>query len=264
MIRQWLFLRLRKENNGMNDVFIGNSIVGNFNPSESINQNNDYKIDKIDGILHLISGIEDIVLDPMDDDAKLVVSNFSNEIGEFNESIYKIDFNNGVVVVNLYVYTNVQKLLLDSQSLCIHLRRDAEKQFCGEGLGDFGTVTINEIVPFLTDMFINNKSIFVHMDSKNKNAFQMFGKKYRASVLMERPGVYIIDRFYKTYNKEYSFELTQIYGNIKFVLWSESTEIAGNPSIKLDEVKTNDVFKAWNEYMDFERRLYEDDLKDNV
>ena len=37
----------------------------------------------------------------MDDDAKLVVSNFSNEIGEFNESIYKIDFNNGVVVVNL-------------------------------------------------------------------------------------------------------------------------------------------------------------------
>lgn len=247
----------------MNDVFIGNSIVGNFNPSESINQNNDYKIDKIDGILHLISRIEDIVLDPMDDDAKLVVSNFSNEIGEFNESIYKIDFNNGVVVVNLYVYTDVQKLLLDSQSLCIHLRRDAEKQFCGEGLGDFGTVTINEIVPFLTDMFINNKSIFVHMDSKNKNAFQMFGKKYRASVLMERPGVYIIDRFYKTYNKEYSFELTQIYGNIKFVLWSESTEIAGNPSIKLDEVKTNDVFKAWNEYMDFERRLYEDDLKDN-
>ena len=127
----------------------------------------------------------------------------------------------------------------------------AEKQFCGEGLGDFGTVTINEIVPFLTDMFINNKSIFVHMDSKNKNAFQMFGKKYRASVLMERPGVYIIDRFYKTYNKEYSFELTQIYGNIKFVLWSESTEIAGNPSIKLDEVKTNDVFKAWNEYLSY-------------
>ena len=38
----------------MNDVFIGNSIVGNFNPSESIEQNNDYKIDKIDGILHLI------------------------------------------------------------------------------------------------------------------------------------------------------------------------------------------------------------------
>ena len=33
------------------------------------------------------------------------------------------------------------------------MRRDAEKQFCGEGLGDFGTVTINEIVPFLTDMF---------------------------------------------------------------------------------------------------------------
>lgn len=246
----------------MSDVFIGNSIIGNFNPNKNVDTNVSYRIDKIDGILYLISKKEDISLEPMDDDAKLVVSNFSNEIGDFNESIYKIEFNGNVVVVNLYVYANIQKLLLDSQSLSIHLRRDVEKQFCGEGFGDFGTIKIEEIVPFLTDMFVNNKSIFVHMDSKNKNSFQMFGKKYRASVLMERPGVYLIDRIYRTYNKEYSFELTQIYGNIKFVLWSESTEIPGNPSIKLDEVKTNDIFKAWNEYMDFESRLYEDDLKE--
>ena len=111
-------------------------------------------------------------------------------------------------------------------------------------------------------MFINNKSIFVHMDSKNKNAFQMFGKKYRASVLMEI-WCFILSIDFIKHTQRIFFELTQIYGNIKFVLWSESTEIAGNPSIKLDEVKTNDVFKAWNEYMDFERRLYEDDLKDN-
>ena len=80
------------------------------------------------------------------------------------------------------------------------------------------------------NMFINNKSIFVHIDPKTKGGFQLFGNRYRANVIMERPGVYIIDRFYKTYNKEFSFSLTQLYGNVKFVLWSESTEIAGNPT----------------------------------
>ena len=248
----------------MTDLFIGNNMVGNFMPSEKPSgEIGSYRIDKIDGRLHLQGNGDDIVLSPLDDAANLVVNNFSDEIGEYNESIYKLESNKGLVIVVLYVYSGVQKLLLDSQSISIHLRRDAEKLICGdEGFNGYKCDNPEKIVPLLTNLFINNKSIFAHFDPKNKNAFQIYGKNCRASIIMERPGVYLIDRFYKTYNKDFSFSLTQIYGNIRFVLWSESTAIEGNPSIRLEDVKTSDVFKAWNEYMDFERRLYEDDLKE--
>lgn len=245
----------------MSNVYVGNNIVGNFAANGEINRDiNAYTIDKINGNLCMINGKEQIALEPLDDNAKLVVSNFSNEVGEFNESIYRLEKNNGIIIVILYVYSGVQRLLVESQKINIHLQRDVEKQICGEGFGEFHLNSPKDIVPFLTDMFINNRSIFVHLDPKNKESFQMYGSKYRANVRLERPGVYFIDRIYKTYNKEYSFSLTQIYGNIKFILWNESTSIAGNPSTQLEAVQTNEVFKAWDEYMDFEQRIYENDL----
>ena len=250
----------------MSEVYVGNNIVGNFRPSEAITDNiQEYSLDKYDGCLNLSKGKKVIKLEAIDDNARLVVTNFSNEIGELNESIYKLEYSNGIVIVVLYTYSEIQKLMLDSQSICIHLRRDVEKQFIGEGyqnMPDLPLSSQKDIIPYLTNMFINNKSIFVHIDPKTKGGFQLFGNRYRANVIMERPGVYIIDRFYKTYNKEFSFSLTQLYGNVKFVLWSESTEIAGNPAVKLDSVKTNDIFKAWDQYMDFEKRLYENELKE--
>lgn len=245
----------------MSNVFVGNNIVGNFTSKGEIQHEiSAYSIDKINRSLCLINGKEQIELEPLDDNARLVVSNFSDEVGEFNESIYRVEENKGIIIIILYVYSGVQRLLLDSQQINIHLKRDAEKQICGDGFGDFHLDSPKEIVPFLTDIFINNSSIFVHLEPKNKESFQMFGSKYRANVRMERPGVYFIDRIYKTYNKEYSFSLTQLYGNIKFILWSESTTIAGNPSARLEAVQTNEVFKAWDEYMDFEQRIYENDL----
>ena len=116
----------------MTDLFIGNNMVGNFMPSEKPSgEIGSYRIDKIDGRLHLQGNGDDIVLSPLDDAANLVVNNFSDEIGEYNESIYKLESNKGLVIVVLYVYSGVQKLLLDSQSISIHLRRDAEKLICG-------------------------------------------------------------------------------------------------------------------------------------
>ena len=100
------------------------------------------------------------------------------------------------------------------------------------------------------------------MDKKNPDAFQMFGRNgIRVNVRRERPGVYCIDRFYKTRNKDYSFDLTQLYGNIQFVLWQDSISISGIGATKLEAVRTNEVFRAWNEYMDFEKRIYEDELR---
>jgi len=250
----------------MSDVYVGNNIVGNFKPDENIvGEIQEYSLDKYDGCLHLSKGKKVIKLEALDDNSRLVVTNFSEEIGDLNESIYKLEYLNGIVVVILYTYADVKKLIFDSESICIHLRRDVEKQFIGEGYQNMPNLPLNnlkDIVPYLTNMFVNNRSIFVYIDPKNKNTFQLYGNKYRANVIMERPGVYIIDKIYKTYNKEFSFSLTQLYGNVKFVLWSEATEIAGNPSIKLDSVKTNDVFRAWDQYMDFEKKLYEDNLRE--
>jgi len=222
----------------MNDLFVGNNITGNFKPLEEYKNIKDYKIEKLEGELYLRNNKETIKLSPLDKEAELVIYNFSTEIGEFNESIYKIEENKGILIVILYVYKEVQKLLLESQKISIHLLRDVEKQICTEGYGKFKKLnSSNEIVPYLADLFINNNSIFVNINDKYKNSFQMFGKNCCANVKMERPGVYVIDKLYRHYNKEYYFSLTQIYGNIEFVLWEDSVAIKGNSNLSLQNVK---------------------------
>ncbi len=245
-----------------NNLFVGNYVTGNFKPQEKLTKNiHDYSIEKNDGVLYLINGKDSIALEPVGEIDKLIVKNFSDEIGELNESIYRLEKCGDLVILILYTYSATQKLLLESQKIRIHLLREAEKQICDRGYIDFQLNSTSEIVPLLRDLFINNRSIFVHIDKKNPEAFQMFGKKYRANVRMERPGIYVIDRFYKTYNKEYSFELTQIFGDIDFVLWNDSIGLQGNEQ-QLQTVQTNEVFKAWNEYMDFEKTIYENNLSD--
>ena len=245
----------------MNDLFLGNYIAGNFSPKESVAKG-DYTIEKRDNILYLINGKSSIQLTPIDNDAKLVVHNFSTDL-EFNETIYDVQFAGENIVIVLYTYSSTQKLLGSDQKISIHLLREAEKKICSkDGYEDHYVDSSKDIVPYLTDLFINNKSIFVHLDKKNPDAFQMFGRNgIRVNVRRERPGVYCIDRFYKTRNKDYSFDLTQLYGNIEFVLWQDSISISGVGATRLEAVRTNEVFRAWNEYMDFEKRIYEDELR---
>jgi len=246
----------------MNDLFLGNYIAGNFSPKESVSKGA-YTLEKRDGVLCLMNGRKGIPLTPIDDDAKIVVHNFSSDI-EFNESIYDIQFSGENIVVILYTYSTTQKLLGADQKISIHLLREAEKQICSDdGYEGHAVDSTKDIVSYLTDLFINNKSIFVHLDTKNPDAFQMFGKNgIRVNVKRERAGVYCIDRFYRTRNKDYSFDLTQLYGNIEFVLWQDSISISGVGAARLEAVKTNEVFRAWNEYMDFEKRVYEDELRE--
>ena len=76
----------------MSNVFVGNNIVGNFTAKGEIQHKiSAYSIDKINRSLCLINGKEQIELEPLDDNARLVVSNFSDEVGEFNESIYRVE-----------------------------------------------------------------------------------------------------------------------------------------------------------------------------
>jgi len=245
-----------------NNLFVGNSVTGNFKPQDDLTKEiHEYTIEKMDGTLHLVNGKERIELQPVGEVDELIVKGFSDELGDLNESIYRLEKCGELVIMILYTYSETQKLLLESQKIRIHLLREAEKQICGEGYSDFQLNSTSEIVPLLQDLFINNRSIFIHTDKKNPDSFQMFGKKYRANVRMERPGIYVIDRFYKTYNKEYSFELTQVFGDIDFVLWNDSIGLQGNGQ-PLQKVQTNEIFKAWNEYMDFEKQVYENNLSD--
>ena len=246
----------------MNDLFLGNYIAGNFSPKDSVVKGS-YTLEKTDGVLCLINGRKSVPLTPVDDDAKLVIHNFSSDI-EFNESIYDIQFAGENIVVILYTYSTTQKLLGADQKISIHLLREAEKQICSDdGYEGHAVDSTKDIVPYLTDLFMNNKSIFVHLDTKNPDTFQMFGKNgIRVNVKRERAGVYCIDRFYRTRNKDYSFDLTQLYGNIEFVLWQDSISISGVGAARFEAVKTNEVFRAWNEYMDFEKRVYEDELSE--
>lgn len=247
----------------MNDLFLGSYLVGNFSLKEEIPQG-EGRLEKRDNALYLIHNKKSILLIPNDDDAKLLVHNFSADI-EFNESIYDIQFSGKNVVIILYTYGSIQKLLGEDQRISIHLLREVEKQICSDsGYEGHKVENSKNIVTYLTDLFINNKSIFVHYNSKNPNTFQMFGKKgIRVNVRRERTGVYCIDRFYRTRNKDYNFELTQLYGNVEFVLWQDSISIASIGGTRLDAIETNEVFRAWNEYMDFEKRVYEDELRES-
>lgn len=242
--------------------FIGNNVTGNFRPKRELTKDiHEYSVEKIDGSLRLVNGKESIELEPVSKHDELIVKSFSDELGDLNESIYRLESTGNLVILILYTYSETYKLLLESQKIRIHLLREVEKQICSEGYNGFKLKSSSEIVPLLRDLFINNRSIFVHIDKKNSDVFQVFGKKCRASVKMERPGIYRIERFYNTPNKEYSFELTQIFGDIDFVLWNDAIGLQGNGQ-PLHQVQTNEIFKAWNEYMDFEKKLYEDRLNE--
>jgi hypothetical protein len=114
----------------MNDLFLGNYIAGNFSPKESVAKG-DYTVEKRDNILYLINGKSSIQLTPIDNDAKLVVHNFSTDL-EFNESIYDVQFAGENIVIVLYTYSSTQKLLGSDQKISIHLLREAEKKICSE------------------------------------------------------------------------------------------------------------------------------------
>ena len=117
----------------MSDVYVGNNIVGNFKPDMKIDDNiQDYILNKNNGCLNLVKGKKVIKLKALDENAHLVVTNFSDEIGELNDSIYKLEYSNEIVVIILYTYITTKKLLLQSESMYLHLRREIENKFIGE------------------------------------------------------------------------------------------------------------------------------------
>lgn len=246
-----------------NNLFVGNNITGSFKfisePSKDIH---DYYLIKSEKDLYLVndSAKEKIRLISINDIGNNIVNNFSDD--KENESIYRLERSGDIVIVILYTYFETKKLL-PGTFIRIHLLRDVEKQICNNGIYDCRLNTQSEIIPFLRKKFINNKSIFVFFSKTNSDSFQMYGNKWSANVRMERPGIYVIDRIhvYDNFKYSYTFKLTQLYGDIDFILWNDSINLQGNAQ-SLQDVNTNEIFKAWDEYMEFENRLYENNLND--
>ena len=235
----------------MDREYIGNPILGNFNCSQEIDDLENCRIEKIGDKLNLYQNGKIYFLEPVDDDAKFVVSQFDDDTGDMNATIYKAEFLNNYILITVYTYSDIQKLLGDNQKIRIHLNRVDEQDIVDEGLKCVKLDSKDEIIPFLRDEFIVNKSIFVHIDPKNTKTFEMYGTRIRAQVELERNGVYVIKKIYKSYNREYSYNLVQLFGNIDFVSFHDSLSIDSTVNLLEDNIRANTIFDAWQKYMDF-------------
>lgn len=251
----------------MDKPYIGNFIVGNFKMSEKCDDIKNFKLEKRNRELKLESTDKVISLKALNHDTDSLVEKFSNENEAQNYSIYKLELNDNVLVVMLYLYERFASLDLTRNSFSIHLRREDEKKLCNEGLkigSKYYTLnSISEIPNLFNDIFINNRSIFLHENNSKNGDFQMFGSNgIRCKLLQEKPGVYVIDRFMSSRNTEYEFTLLQVFGNVSFVTWDDASSLKGNQTNVLENIKTNDIFTMWNKFMDFQTELFNQQLKE--
>lgn len=252
----------------MNDLFIGNTITGNFSPRQPVKDLEGYKVEKQGNSLSLVKGVQRILLDPLGEEADIVVNSFSDETGDDNESIYKLEPIKENIAIILYVYTGNPVKILGTQRMTIYLGTALEHQMLSDEGIKLGRTTLkinssDELKPLLEDTFMNNRSIFINLNNRNRrnDSFTMFGKHCRADVVLERTGIYRIDRFYQQRNEQYAFTLTQIFGNIDFATYKEQAAIPSSDSTPLSEIHTSQIFQAWTSYMDFESKEYEERLQ---
>lgn len=238
----------------MNNTRIGIQMSGNFTTDEKINHGDiDFIVKHSDMLFAKVKNRE-IKLIPVGNDAELIVRNFSSYDVDQNESIYDIKIVDRYIVIILYTFKNVKRIELPSETLHFYLDRMIKNELENKGIADE--------VKFMTDEFMNNKSVFTIEDYHGKTTkyFEMYGTNWRANCERERPGVYRIRKLYeyKTINRQ--DQITQLYGYIKFVTFDTAIRTKGNEAV-FEQVNTNEIFKAWNEYLEFERELFEDDVK---
>ena len=216
----------------MNKAFIDICQVGNFSADENINFADVNRIRKKDEQLFaVVNGIE-YKLHALNDDAEIVVRNFSDYPDEENESIYECNVINGNLVILLYVFSNIRRIELESETMHFYL-----------------------------DEFMNNKSVFIveYQGGGAIRTFQMYGSEYRADIEKERPGIFRIKKLvrYKVNNRIDS--MIQIYGHVKFVTFDDTFKIKGHDA-HISPIRTNEIFKAWQEFIAFEGKIFHDDV----
>ena len=244
----------------MSEFPIGDTIAGTFRLNEDVRDKEGCKLEKINGNLYLLDGGSKHLLEPLDEDSDNIVVQFSDETGDNVESIWRLNFSEGFVTVVLYTYSYVQRLESGNQKMAIHLTVGDESAVCGEnGLNGIKAENKDEVPDVLSDFFLHRKSIFVR-EKKEPGNYEIVGREHRADLTVERPGVYVLSRIRRNMRKDAVFALSQIFGNIKFITYSQSLSEEDSP-VDIDQLfKINDIFKAWDQYTDFKTQAFYEDL----
>lgn len=248
----------------MNDLFIGNNFAGNFTAQDVLTSDiKEYAVEKRDDSLVLTNGKERIRLVPADSKGEAIADNFDENIGDDNSSIYKVTINKNIVTIVYYAYKEVKRLVHKDEQMNIYVDRLTERELIEDD--KYSQYNINDsagVVRFLQDQFMNKRSIFVR-EGRSKYSFQMFGKDFNVTVTRERPGIYSLSRFVKPQNRNFNFDLIQLFGEIHFISFLDSLNLTVPEAVSFGAtVQTNDIFKAWDEYMAFKEELYRESLND--
>lgn len=240
----------------MNKAFIDICQIGNFSIDENIDLSKIKKLRKKDDRLYAVLDGKEYLLNSMNDDAETVIRNFSDYPDEENEAIYECQVINGHLIVLLYVFSNVRRIELESETMHFYLERLLKNQFESEG-----RIVNGDEIKFLEDEFMVNKSVFIveYQGGGGIRTFQMYGNEYRADVEKERPGIFRIKKLvrYKVNNRVDS--MVQIYGHVKFVTFDDTFKIKGYDA-PIGSVRTNEIFKAWQEFIAFEKKIFHDEV----
>ena len=240
----------------MNKAFLDICQTGNFSVDENINLSEVKKLRKKDGRLFAVLGGKEYALTSLNDDADMVVRNFSEYPDDENESIYECVVANNHLVVLLYMFSAVRRIELESETMYFYMGRLLKNEYENKGIIQNG-----DEIKFLQDEFMINKSVFIveYQGGGGIRTFQMYGNEYCADIEKERPGIFIIKRLRKYRVNNRVDSMVQIYGHVKFVTFDEAIKTHGYDAPVAD-IKTNEIFKTWQEFIKFERQVFNEEV----
>jgi hypothetical protein len=242
----------------MKNTKLGTSFVGNFSADQSIGMKEIIHINKRNNVLFAKTAHSEIKLLPEDEQAEFITQNFSSFLNEDNESIYTVNIIKTNIVIILYMFKSIQRIEMENETQYFYLDRLETNR-----LRSKNRITRADEIDFLKKEFLDGRSVFVIEEYQGKltNKFQIFGNNFIARCERERPGVIKIASIREDKANNRNSEITQWFGNIKFVKFDDAMQISGN-DITRKLVQTDDIFLAWNQYLDFKKKKSDDDIRE--
>lgn len=233
--------------------YVGKPITGTFKARMPIDDIRDYHVERRGDQLYLINtGLDRVALLPLDVESYEVMRNFSTDTGFDCKSVYRLEQLGDTIAVILYQYDSIKDLTLDSKKLVIHLRQDDEdRMLSSDGLSGLHVDSSDKIPGKLAELFITNRSIFFQAGRRD-GEYTMVGDGCWATLLMEKPGVYVIDSLHVKKRDRVQFGINQIFGQISFMLRTDALAEKGNESASLPKFGYSEIFEAWDQYMSFQ------------
>ena len=237
----------------MSAFYVGRPITGSFKARMPVANIEDFLVERNGNQLYLIKqDFDKIALLPLDAEGYEVQCCFDKNTGSDCKSIYRLEQMSDVIIIILYQYDSVMDLALDSKKIVIHLRQDDEdRMLTSEGMSGVYANSADEIPTKLSELFITNRSIFFQA-GKRDGEYTMLGDGCWATLQMEKPGIYVIDSFHAKKRDKARFGISQIFGQISFMLRSDALAEKGNDATVLPQFGYGEIFDAWDEYMSFQ------------